>query len=154
MLGPVNVHSQASSAEIGGHLPVRALVLKAKFAFELVDDISQKEYGEGHPGNCYVKPKPCRTFLEGGPARNRVVFIISGRRGMGEGEAYRRAFRAELGLCFHATRASLLQGSDNALRAPLSDENHPISGRSGSFSRHDPCFWRPEPHSVEDGAAR
>ena len=44
MLGPVDVHFQASSAEVDGHLPVRALVLKAELAFELVDDISQMEY--------------------------------------------------------------------------------------------------------------
>ena len=44
MLGPVDVHSQASSAEVGGHLPVRALVLHVKLAFELVDDIPQMEY--------------------------------------------------------------------------------------------------------------
>lgn len=87
MLGPVDVHSQASSAEVGGHLPVRALVLKAELAFELVDDIPQTEYGKRPPDKCCVRSKLGRAFSKGGPARNQAVFIISGRRGLGKGRS-------------------------------------------------------------------
>ena len=110
VLGPVDVHSQASSAEVGGHLPIRALALKAKLAFELVDDISQKEYGKGRPGKCCVRSKLGRAFSKGGPARNRVVFIISGRRGLGEGEVHREACLADLAVCFCAACTRLPQG--------------------------------------------
>ena len=65
MLGPVDVHLQASSAEVGGHLPVRASVLKAELVFELVDDIPQTEYGKRPPGKCCVRSKLCRAFSKG-----------------------------------------------------------------------------------------
>ena len=110
MLGPVDVHFQASSAEVGGHLPVRALVLKAELAFELVDDIPQMEYGKRPPGKCCVRSKLGRAFSKGGPARNRAVFIISGRRGLGEGEVHRGACLADLALCFCAACTRLPQG--------------------------------------------
>ena len=110
VLGPVDVHSQASSAEVGGHLPVRALVLKAELAFELVDDIPQTEYGKRPPGKCCVRSKLGRAFSKGGPARNRVVFIISGRRGLGEGEVHREACLADLAVCFCAACTRLPQG--------------------------------------------
>ena len=144
MLGPVDVHFQASSAEVGGRLPVRALVLKAELAFELVDDIPQMEYGKRPPGKCCVRSKLGRAFSEGDPARNRAVFIISGRRGLGEGEVHREACLADLALCFCAACTRLPQESDSALRATFGDENHPISGRLGWLLRHASCFWRPE----------
>ena len=110
MLGPVDVHLQASSAEAGGHLPVRASVLKAELVFELVDDIPQTEYGKRPPGKCCVRSKLGCAFSKGGPARNRAVFIISGRRGLGEGEVHREACLADLAVCFCAACARLPQG--------------------------------------------
>ena len=37
MLGPVDVHLQASSAKVGGHFPVWTLVLQVEFALKVVD---------------------------------------------------------------------------------------------------------------------
>ena len=49
-------------------------------------------------------------IFKGGPARNRAVFIISGRRGVGEGEVHREACLADLALCFCAVCTRLPQG--------------------------------------------
>ena len=154
MPGPVDVHPQASSAEVGGHLPVRALVLKAELAFELVDDIPQTEYGKRPPGKCCVRSKLGCAFSKGGPARNRAVFIISGRRGLGEGEVHREACLADLALCFCAACTRLPQGSDSAYRATFGDENHPISGRLGVVFVICLLLLAARVHSLEDGAAR
>ena len=93
-------------------------------------------------------------IFRGGPARNRAVFIISGRWGLGEGEVHREACLADLALCFCAACTRLPQGSDSALRATFGDENLTISGRLGVVFVTCLLLLAARSHSLEDGAAR
>ena len=92
-----------------------------------------------------ARPPIPRSFLRGvifrgGPARNRVVFINSGRGRREKGALPGSCGVAELALCLRVARGHQVRepgGSWRALQGPHVDENLPISGRSPQFFCHE-----------------
>ena len=74
--------------------------------------------------------------FEGGPARNRVVFINS-RRERGKKEPLPESRGTDdLALYLRSLAASKCERREAPSEGPSVDENHPISGRSPPLFRH------------------
>lgn len=84
---------------------------------------------------CKLLFRSARSF-EGCPARNRVVFINSGKGCGKRGPLPESRGTAELALCLQVVRCRQVRGAGNSLRGPSADEDLPISGRSPQFFCH------------------
>ena len=84
---------------------------------------------------CKLLFRSARSF-EGCPARNRVVFINSGKGCGKRGPLPESRGTADLALCLQVVRCRQVRGAGNSLRGPSADENLPISGRSPQFFCH------------------
>ena len=84
-------------------------------------------------------------IFKGGPARNRAVFIISGRRGLGEGEVHREACLADLALCFCAACPRLPQGRITPCERLSVMKTSPFLAGWGRFRDMTPAFGGPSP---------
>lgn len=91
----------------------------------------------GKRGPRFRAPFCGMSVFEGGPARNRVVFINS-RRGHGEkGALPGSRGAADLALYLQVARGRQTRGSEGSLQEPSADKNLPISGRSPLLFCHE-----------------
>ena len=84
---------------------------------------------------CKLLFRSARSF-ERRPARNRVVFINSGKGCGKRGPLPESRGTAELALCLQVVRCRQVRGAGNSLQGSSVDENLPISGRSPQFFCH------------------
>lgn len=84
----------------------------------------------GKRGPRFRAPFCGMSVFEGGPARNRVVFINSRRECGKKGPLLESRGADDLALCLQVARGRQTRGSEGSLQEPSADENLPISGRS------------------------
>ena len=90
----------------------------------------------GKRGPRFRAPFCGMSVFEGGPARNRVVFINSRRECGKKGPLLESRGADDLALCLQVARGRQTRGSEGSLQEPSADENLPISGRSPQFFCH------------------